>query len=425
MARPALNRSTPAFASVTALFFAWGFICANNDPLVAAVRRIFDLSYTEALFTQIVFFAAFGILSLPAAALLGRVGAVRAMLIALAAMIGGCLIVQTTALVPCFPLLLAGLFVLASGIAILQVAANPLAASLGPPDRSHFRLALAQSFNSLGVVAGVQFGAALILGDPVFEGAEPLLSETARTTGLAAVQRAFLTIAALVLILMALLWVVRRPIEQASPRATGAANIGQAFRSRWALFGAVTIALYVGAEVAIGSTMIGFLADPRTLGLSMDRAGAWLATFYWGGALVGRFLGSWLLTRIAAPHLLRAAAVSAVLLCAAALLAPGPVAARCALAIGLCNAIMFPTIFSLTLERSTASAEATSGLLCVAISGGAIVPLLVGQVADRAGLGWIFVVPLAAYSVIAAFAALAMRRLPRAPRSRAARRTRA
>jgi FHS family L-fucose permease-like MFS transporter len=191
------------------------------------------------------------------------------------------------------------------------------------------------------------------------------------------------------------------------------------------LFGAVTIALYVGAEVAIGSTMIGFLADPRTLGLSMVEAGAWLATFYWGGALVGRFLGSWLLTRIAAPHLLGVAAAVAILLCAAALFAPGPVAARCALAIGLCNAIMFPTIFSLTLERSTASVAATSGLLCVAISGGAVVPLLVGQVADRAGLAWIFVVPLAAYCVIAAFATLAMRRLPRAPMSPAAHRIRA
>jgi FHS family L-fucose permease-like MFS transporter len=399
------------------LFFAWGFICANNDPLIAAARRIFNLSYTEALLTQIVFFAAFGILSLPAAALLGRVGAVRAMMIALAAMVGGCLIVQATLLAPYFPLLLAGLFVLASGIATLQVAANPLAASLGPPHRSHFRLTLAQSFNALGVVAGVQFGSALILGNPVFVGAEPLVSEGARAAGLTAVRHAFLAIAMLVLVLMASLWIVRRPIERAAPPAPEAPRIANAFRSRWAVLGAVAIALYVGAEVAIGSVMIGFLADRRTLGLSMAEAGAWLASFYWGGALVGRFLGSWLLTRIVAPRLLLATAIVAALLCGAALLAPGPIAACCALAIGLFNSIMFPTIFSLTLERSSASAEATSGLLCLAISGGAVVPLLVGQVADRAGLGWIFVVPLAAYIVIAAFATLAMPRLPRAPRS--------
>jgi FHS family L-fucose permease-like MFS transporter len=407
------------------LFFAWGFICANNDPLIAALRRIFNVSYTEALLTHIVFFAAFGTMALPAAALLGRLGAIGTMMSALAVMLAGCLIVQATAWVPWFPLLLAGLFVLASGIVTLQVAANPLAAMLGPLDRSHFRLTLAQSFNSLGVVAGVQFGSALILADPVFAGAEPLLSEAARAAGLAAVQRAFLTIAALLLLLMAMLWIVRRSIERASPHATGASGIADAFRSRWALFGAVTIALYVGAEVAIGSVMIAFLADPATLGLSMAAAGVWLATFYWGGALAGRFVGSWLLTRIAAPRLLFAAAIAAALLCGAALLAPGPIAALCALAIGLFNSIMFPTIFSLTLERSTASVAATSGLLCVAISGGAVVPLLVGQVADRAGLGWIFVVPLAAYIVIAAFAALAMPRPPRAPRSPAARRTRA
>ncbi|ATY34789.1 glucose/galactose MFS transporter [Sphingomonas psychrotolerans] len=393
-----------AFASVTALFFAWGFICANNDPLIAALRRIFAVSYTEALLTHIVFFAAFGTMGLPAAALLGRMGTIATMMSALAAMIAGSLIVQATAWVPWFPLLLAGLFVLASGIVTLQVVANPLAATLGPPERSHFRLTLAQSFNSLGVVAGVQFGAALVLGDAVFAGTGPLLSEAARGAGLAAVQRAFLTIAALIVLLTALLWIVRSPIEQAAPRATGTSGIADAFRSRWAVFGAVTIALYVGAEVAIGSMMIGFLADPHILGLSMVEAGTWLATFYWGGALIGRFLGSWMLTRVAAANLLRVAAATAVLLCAAATFAPGPVAAGCALAIGLCNAIMFPTIFSLTLERSTASAAATSGLLCVAISGGAMVPLLVGQVADRAGIGWIFVVPLAAYLAIAAFA---------------------
>jgi FHS family L-fucose permease-like MFS transporter len=402
---------------VTALFFAWGFICANNDPLIAALRRIFALGYTEALLIQIVFFAAFGTISLPAAGLLGRVGVVRAMMIALAAMIAGCLVVQATVWAPHFPLLLAGLFVLASGIVTLQVAANPLAASLGPPERSAFRLTLAQSFNSLGVVAGVQFGSALILGDAVFAGSAPLLSEVARDAGLAAVQRAFLTIAVMVALLMVLLWIVRRPIEAAAPAAAGASGIADAFRSRWALFGAATIALYVGAEVAIGSVMIGFLADPRSLGLPMAQAGVWLASFYWGGALVGRFVGSWLLTRIAAPRLLFAAAAMAVLLCGAALLAPGPVAARCALAIGLCNAIMFPTIFSLTLERSSASIAATSGLLCVAIAGGAVVPLLVGQVADRAGLGWVFVVPLAAYLMIAAFATAARQPSPRAPRS--------
>jgi FHS family L-fucose permease-like MFS transporter len=383
------------------LFFAWGFICANNDPLIAALRRIFALSYSEALLTQIVFFAAFGTVSLPAAALLARLGPLRTITGALAVMIAGCMVVQATMWLPHFPLLLAGLFVLASGIVALQVAANPLAATLGPPARSHFRLTLAQSFNALGVVAGVQFGAALILGDAAFSDAAPAAAGTA---GLAAVQRAFLTIAAMLVVLAAALWLVRRPIATAAPPPGVSPRIADAFRSRWALIGACAIALYVGAEVAIGSVMIAFLADAGTLGLPLAEAGVWLATFYWGGALIGRFLGSWLLTRIAAPRLLLAATVAAALLCGATLVAPGPLAACCALAIGLFNSVMFPTIFSLTLERSSASAAATSGLLCVAISGGAIVPLLVGQVADRVGLGWVFLVPLAAYLAIAAFA---------------------
>ncbi|WP_394804815.1 MFS transporter [Sphingomonas agrestis] len=382
-------------------------MCANNDPLIAALLRIFRLSYTEALLVQIVFFAAFGTMSLPAAALFARWGPIPTMTGALTAMIAGCLVVQATVWLPWFPLLLGGLFVLAAGIVTLQVVANPLAAALGPPERSHFRLTLAQSFNALGVVAGVQFGARLILADPAFEDATLLASDAAR--GLAAVQRAFLTIAALVAALMLALWLFRRTIAATAPPPEGAPRIADAFRSRWALLGAGAIALYVGAEVAIGSVMIGFLSDRATLGLSLAEAGTWLATFYWGGALVGRFVGSWLLTRIAAPRMLGAAAGMAMLLCAATLILPGPVAARCALAIGLCNAIMFPTIFSLTLERSTASPAATSGLLCVAIAGGAVVPLLVGQVADRAGLGWVFAIPLVAYAGILAFAVAAPR----------------
>lgn len=334
------------------------------------------------------------------------------MLIALAAMIAGCLLVQVSAWLPHFAVVLAGLFVLASGIATLQVAANPLAAALGTRERSHFRLALAQSFNSLGVVAGVHFGARLILGDAVFDGSAPIRSEAARTAGLAAVQHAFLAIAVLLLLLAAALWLVRRPIQTAAGRPEEAPRVLDALRSRWALFGAATLALYVGAEVSIGSMMINFLASPGTLGLPLAKAGIYLANFYWGGALVGRFVGSWLLIRTPAPRLLAGAALAAALLCGAALLTVGPVAAACALAVGLFNSVMFPTIFTLTLERSSASPSATSGLLCVAIAGGAVVPLLVGQIADHAGLGWVFLVPLIAYLAILGFAAACARGAP-------------
>ncbi len=390
------------------LFFAWGFICANNDPLIAALRRIFRLSYTEALLTQIVFFIAFGLVSLPAAALLARAGPVRTMLIALAAMIAGCLAIQLTLWVPYFPVVLASLFVLAAGIVTLQVAANPLAAALGPPERSHFRLTLAQSFNSLGVVAGVDFGAHFILGGAVFRGTEPIRNEAARMVGLtAAIQHAFLTIALLVVLLAGALWLARHSIGAAVPSPQERPRVLDALRSRWALAGAAAIALYVGAEVSIGSMMIGFLASPDTLGLPLATAGLYLANAYWGGALVGRFVGSWLLTRVPAARLLAIAALAAAILCATALLVRGPVAAWCALSVGLFNSIMFPTIFSLTLERSSAAPPATSGLLCVAISGGAVIPLLTGQAVDRAGLDWMLAAPLAAYIAILTFALLA------------------
>lgn len=394
------GNAAAAFVPVTALFFAWGFICANNDPLIAAMRTIFDLSYTVALFTQIVSFLAVATMSLPAALLLARFGAVRAILVALGAMILGCAIIQTTVLMPHFALVLAGLFVLASGVAALQVAANPLAAMLGPAEHSHFRLTLAHAFNSLGMVCGVHFGARLILGS------EGLRAGATQAAGIAAVNRAFLIIGGLLLGLTLLVLLARRQIGAASVTDARGSSLLAALRSRWALLGAGGIALYVGAEVSIGSVLILYLASPGTLDLALADAGAHVANFYWGGALVGRFAGSWLLRRAPAPLLLGGAAGMAAALCASALVLPGPVGAWCLLAVGLFNSVMFPAIFSLTLERSDASASATSGLLCVAIGAGAVVPLLAGQIADHAGLQWSFAAALAAYAYILAFATM-------------------
>lgn len=388
--------SAAAFAGVTTLFYAWGFVSANNDPLIAALRTIFDLSYTEALLTQIVAFVAFGIVSMPAAALVARVGPVRAIMIALAAMIAGCAIVQLTRLVHDYRLIFAGLFVLAGGITTLQVAANPLAAAIGAPQRSHFRLTLAQFFNAFGAVCGVHFGARLMLGGSLDD--------------LASVQRAFLVIAAALALLMLFVLAMRRPIVSASDAAADPCPAGRtsdALRSRWALLGAAAIALYVGAEVSIGSIMILFLAE--RLGLPLAEAGAYVANFYWGGALVGRLAGAMLMIRFAAARLLAGAALCAAGLCSFVLLGAGPAAAFAALAVGLFNSIMFPAIFTLTLERSSAPRAATSGLLCMAIAAGAVVPLLVGQIADRAGLAPAFVVPLVAYLYVLAFAMLCAR----------------
>lgn len=402
---PTTNRATLAFGTVTTLFFAWGFITSNNDPLIAAMRAIFALSYTEALLTQFAFFIAFGLVSLPAAVLLSRVGPVRAIVAALGTMLAACVVAMGAAQLEAYWLVLAGLFLMAGGITALQVAANPLAAALGNPERSHFRLTLAQAFNSLGVVCGVHFGSQIMLSDEIFVGTAGTIGDPAqRAAALAAVEHAYLLIACFVAALIVFVLALRRPLERAQPAvAVAEGSLFGALRDRWALFGAIAIFVYVGAEVAIASLMINFLNQPNILGLPLDTAGAYLANFYWGGALAGRFIGSWLLYRIAAPRLLSAAAISACALCIAVTVAGGPAAAYAALAVGLFNSILFPTIFTLTLERSAASQAAVSGLLCTAIVGGAVLPLAAGKLADATSLQTAFVIPAIAYIIIVAF----------------------
>ena len=404
------RQRTLAFAAVTTLFFAWGFITSNNDPLIVALRAAFQLDYTEALLTQIVFFVAYGLLSLPAAWVTSRVGTVDMILGALAVMASGCVLVAVSTGVGEFWPILAALFVLAGGFTALQVATNPLAAELGPPHRSHFRLNLAQAFNSVGVVIGVHFGSLVMLRDPALRSVHAAAMDSShRTELLHAVDRAFLMMAALLVVLLAFFAILRRFLIRVAPtdRVMAPSAMFEALRSPWALFGAVAIGLYVGAEVSIGSIMINFLNQRSVLALPFDDAGAYLANFYWGGALAGRLVGTALLTRVRATGLLGSCGVIAGLLCLIVLTVHGPIAGYAALAIGFFNSIMFPTIFTLTLERSGVSQSSTSGLLCLAIFGGAVLPIAVGTIADRFGLGVSFIVPLAAYAFIAVFAATA------------------
>jgi FHS family L-fucose permease-like MFS transporter len=390
-----------AFAAITALFFAWGFITSNNDPLIVALRAAFTLSYTEALLTQIMFFLAYGLLSLPAAWVSSRLGPADTINAALLLMICGCLLVAASTSLGNFGPTLAALFVLAAGFTALQVAANPLAASLGRPESSHIRLNLAQSFNSIGVVLGVHFGSLVMLG--AGSGAS---GGAGKAQLLNAVDQAYLMMAAMLGVLLLLMMGLRRLVISALPDHRKAARpaMFEAFGSRWAILGAVAIGLYVGAEVSIGSIMINFLNQPGVMALPYDEAGRCLANFYWGGALAGRLIGTLLLTRLSAPFLLMTCAIMAAALCALVLFAAGPIGGYAALSVGLFNSIMFPTIFSLTLERSGVSQSATSGLLCLAIFGGALLPLAVGAVADAHGLAASFAIPLAAYIAIASFA---------------------
>jgi MFS transporter, FHS family, L-fucose permease len=425
-----LSGATAAYVIVTLLFFAWGFITSLVDPLVAAVKGIFTLSDFQAQAAAFAFFIAYGVASFPAAALLARAKSIPTILIALGMMIAGCLVMLLAANLAVFTLVLLGLFILASGITILQVAANPLAAALGDPKYSHFRLTFSQTFNSLGTFIGPLLGAHLFLeGVEVKEGT--VVTDAVRSQALAGIDSAYFWITGLIAALAIFFWISRKVVTAAAPpssveaRGSLSALIADAFTSRWALFGGLAIFLYVGAEVAIGTQMALFLNDNRVWGLSdapftvpllgyamgsdgvpgvsLQEAGKAVA-FYWGGAMVGRAVGSALLGFVRASLLLAVFTAIAAAMCLYVFAVGGVTAGFVALAIGLFNSIMFPVIFTLTLERSTASEEATSGLLCTAIIGGAFLPLLVGAVSDASGYVFAFIIPAVCYVVLCLFA---------------------
>jgi FHS family L-fucose permease-like MFS transporter len=405
-----------ALASVTTLFFAWGFITVTVDPLIAAMKSIFHLSYAEVMLTQFAFFMAYGLVSLPAAGLVARLGYARSILTALGIMIAGCLWAPFATRIGAFGLVLISLFIIASGITILQVAANPLAASLGPPSGSHFRLTLSQAFNSLGTALAPYLASSVLLAGGIFAvKAGAAVTAAQRAQSLRHIDFGFLCVAGLIVLLGLFIWSVRGKLAvPVADRGAAAGNQGtggavaEALRSRWAVLGAGAIFLYVGSEVSIGSAMTNFLHRPDVFGIPLEQAGKWVS-LYWGGAMVGRFIGSALLTRLRASVLLATCAAVAALLCVAISHAPGALAGWAALSVGLFNSIMFPVIFTLTLERSTASSAATSGLLCMAIVGGAVLPVIVGHIADAAGLREAYVVPMVAYLCIVAFGIAASR----------------
>jgi FHS family L-fucose permease-like MFS transporter len=403
-------RTTLAFIYVTSLFFAWGFVTATIDPLVPLVKSVFTLTYSESLLTQFAFFLSYAIVSLPASALVARRGSAASIVIALITMVVGCLIIPIATALRAYPLVLLALFVIGSGITLLQVAANPLAAALGSPERSHMRLVLSQAFNSLGTTVAPFLGAKLLLSGGVFGGG--VQDEAALAESLHKIDLASFVLAGAIALLAFGLWRVREHLATRGLEADAKPHSPfEALKSRWAVAGAAGIFLYVGAEVSIGSLVISFLVQPDILGISHEEAGGLLAR-YWGGAMIGRFIGSILLSRFRAGPLLTGVALVAAALCAVVSQSGGDVAATALLSIGLFNSIMFPTIFTLTLERSSASPASTSGLLCMAIVGGALLPQLVGHVADATSLGRAFLVPAAAYLCIAFFAAATSRKAP-------------
>ncbi len=390
---------------VVALFFLWGGITSLNDILIPKLKGLFQLSYAQAMLTQFAFFGAYAIVSLPAGALVARLGYGRGIVAGLAVMAAACLLFLPAANVASYNLILLALFVLAGGITILQVAANPLIANLGSAETSHSRLTLAQAFNALGTAIWPYVGAQIILGS-VAKTDPATLFGNARTTfevhEVAVVGHTYLGIALVLATLAAVFWLARRRFGDADASANMDGSIALLQRARLR-YGVASIFLYVGAEVTIGSFLVNYLMQSSTLGLDQQTAGKRLA-LYWGGAMIGRFIGAGILYVTKAPgKVLAVAAIGAASLVLFSSLSGGPLAGWTLLAVGITNAIMFPTIFSLAVEGLGDKTPQGSGLLCMAIVGGAIIPLISGKVADMSSIATALVIPVLCYLLIAAY----------------------
>jgi FHS family L-fucose permease-like MFS transporter len=399
-----------AFGLVTTLFFMFGFITCLNDILVPHLKALFDLDYARASLVQFCFFGAYFLVSLPAGKLVGRLGYKGGAVAGLLLTGLGCCLFYPAAEFRSYPLFLLGLFVLASGVTIIQVAVNPYIAMLGPKETSSVRLNLAQAFNSLGTTLAPMLGAWLIL-----EGAVKTVSELAQmpeadVTAYRAVQASSVQVPylglALVLVLLALLMGFTRLPKFKVAETTSLLALEGVLTNRRLMLGALAIFCYVGAEVAIGSYLINFLGLSEVWAIPAAVAGTYVS-MYWGGAMIGRFIGSAVLKKIAPTRLLSFNASVAAILVLVAMIATGSVSAWSIIAVGLFNSIMFPTIFTLAIDGLEDKTPQGSAVLCMAIVGGAIIPLAQGFIADRTGLHVSLVLPVACYAFIAAYGRMA------------------
>ncbi|SER18199.1 MFS transporter, FHS family, L-fucose permease [Faunimonas pinastri] len=411
--RPGASRMVPF---VIALFFAWGFATVLIDTLIPKLKGLFDLNYAQAMLTQFAFFVGYLVFSIPAGMLLARVGYIRGIVSGLVIMGIGCLLFSPAAALGTYYGFLIALFIMAAGITTLQVAANPLIAALGDPSRASSRLTLAQAFNSLGTTIGPLVGTALILGGgvatPDLKTMAPEALSAFRRTEAHSVQLPFIGIAVVLAVLAIIFWFLRNsPAAPASAPAneTNSSSFRMLARPRVAL-GALSIFAYVGAEVSIGSLLVNYLMQPTTLAATAVTAGH-LVALYWGSAMVGRFIGSAALRRVPGGAALLVCAIVAALLAAVSLGTTGTVAAVAVIAIGLFNSIMFPTIFTLAIEGLGEETPQGSGLVCLAIVGGAIIPPITGVVADHSSLALSLVVPIVCYIWIAVYGILTWKRI--------------
>ncbi|MDH0288944.1 L-fucose:H+ symporter permease [Pseudomonas sp. GD04087] len=399
MDQPTAHRHTSALTVLTLLFFMWGLITSLNDILVPHLKAVFTLSYVEASLVQFCFFGAYFIMSFPAGRLVEKVGYKSGIIVGLATAGVGCLLFYPAAGSQSYPFFLAALFILASGITLLQVAANPYVNVLGPASTAASRLNLTQAFNSLGTTVGPLVGSVTILA--IGAGAASQIGSSAASEA-DSVKTPYLVLAGLLFAIAVLIALFRLPKIHHGEPTDGAAGQKSIFSHRHLVFGVIAIFCYVGAEVSIGSYLVSLMGQPDIAGLPADQAGKYLS-FYWGGAMLGRFIGSALMRTIAPNRLLAFNAVAIAVLIGIALSVGGHVAMWALILIGLFNSIMFPTIFSLALEGLGNLTSKGSGLLCMAIVGGAVMPLVQASFADRIGLLPSFAVPLVCYLYIVWF----------------------
>lgn len=391
---PSANYTLP-LAGLTALFFMWGFITCLNDILIPHLKNLFSLSYTQAMLIQFCFFGAYFIVSIPAGKLVRRLGYQRGIVVGLLGAALGCGMFLPAASLHSYALFLAGLFVMASGITILQVSANPYVAALGKPETASSRLTLTQAFNSLGTTVAPFFGAMLILAaaEPALEG----MSEAAmRAQEADAVKMPYLMLASAFVVLAIIFYNLRLPVVHEEGDSSEKLKYSD---YPHLVLGAVGIFMYVGAEVAIGSFLVNFMGLANIAGMDEATAAPYIA-YYWGGAMVGRFIGAWVMQKVPAGRVLAFNGGMVILLVAIAIVTDGSIAMWSLLAVGLFNSIMFPTIFTLGIAGLGNGTSQGSGLMCLAIVGGAIVPLFMGMLADVSGIQLALILPALCYLFI-------------------------
>jgi FHS family L-fucose permease-like MFS transporter len=390
-------------AMVTTLFFMWGFLTSLNDILIPHLKTVFDLNYAKAMLIQFAFFTSYFVFSLPSGKLIDKVGYKKAMVAGLFTMGIGALLFLPAASVPSFPFFLTALIVLAAGMTILQVSANPYVAILGPEKTAASRLNLAQAFNSLGTTIGPKIGGMLILSSaPLAVGALAAMSapqlQAYRIDQASSVKTPYLIFALALMALGVAIALFKLPAIASVEQRSGAVR-DSIWRHTHLVLGAIGIFVYVGAEVSIGSFLVNYFSQPD-IGNVSEQVAAGLLSFYWGGAMIGRFIGSALQQKIAANKILGVAALIAALLVIASMLTFGHVAMWTIIAVGLFNSVMFPTIFTLAIEGLGPLTGDGSGLLVAAIIGGAIIPELQGLIADRIGIHHAFFLPILCYIYI-------------------------